>query len=117
MALDISALMSKLSFWEDAGYVTLAAVAIGVAGEYIHEFSERFKRFPWGKANGAKASTLLLIAALAAELYVTIKINSISGQIIAFLSEETSAANGKVEILRKDNLELEKALALERWSS
>ena len=88
MALDISALTSALSFWEDLGYATLAAVAIGVAGEYIHEFTELFKEFSWWKVNGAKLSILLLIAALAAELFVTIKINSTSGQIIAFLRDQ-----------------------------
>jgi hypothetical protein len=91
MALDISALISSLSGWELAGYAALAAVAIGVAGESVHELTAWFKTLQWWKANGGKASALLLVAALAAELIIQVKTNSISGQIIAFLSDQAAS--------------------------
>jgi hypothetical protein len=106
MANDISALISSLSRWEIAGYVSIAAVAIGVAGESIHELTDSLK-FQWWKANGGKASALLLIAALAAELIIQVKTTGLSGQIIAVLSEQE-------EDLRRDNLQLERALESER---
>jgi hypothetical protein len=132
MAVDISALMSSLWYWELAGYATLVAVAIGVAGESVHELTEWFKKSPWWKAKGGIASALLLIAALAAEVVTQIKTSGISGQTIAFLSDQAAetreraaglekqaadiserAAKAETEAanLMKENVELEREIA------
>lgn len=105
MAVDISALMSSLWHWELAGYGTLAAVAIGVAGESIHELTDWFKGVQWWKSKGGAASALLLIAALAAELVTQVKTSSISGQTIAFLSDQEAetrerATQAELELAR-----------------
>ncbi len=89
--IDLNSLMSSVSRWEIAGYISVAAVSIGVIGEFIHDFVPSFKRrSPWWNAWGGKTSGLILIAALAAELITQVKANSMSGQIIAFLSDRTA---------------------------
>lgn len=87
---DLSALTNYLSSWEFAGYVAVPAVAIGVAGEVIHDFLDWFKSYEWWKTRGNKASGLLLVIALVAELIIQVEANSISGRIIAFLDKETA---------------------------
>src|SRR2546423_1276993 len=85
--IDLNALEASLSSWEIAGYASIAAVTLGVFGEYVHDFTSWFKKISWWNAQGGKVSTLFLIASLAAELCIQVKANSISGQIIAVLSE------------------------------
>jgi hypothetical protein len=89
-AEDLNALSSSLSHWEFAGYVAVAAVAIGVAGEVIHDFLDWFKSLDWWRTKGNKASALLLIAALVAELVIQVRTNSISGRVIALLEEQAA---------------------------
>src|SRR5205085_10039529 len=91
--IDLNALMSSLSRWEIAGYVSVSAVAVGVIGEFIHDFVPSLKRrFKWWDTWGGKVSGLVLIAALAAELVTQVKANSTSGQIIAFVSDRSANA-------------------------
>src|SRR6266852_4172440 len=98
--IDLSVLMSSLSCWEIAGYVSVAAVAIGVIGEFVHDFVPSLKnRLEWWNIWGGKISGLVLIAALAAELITQVKANSISGQIIALLSDKTATAVGRAASL------------------
>lgn len=106
-AEDLSALTISLSRWEIAGYCSLAAVAIGVIGEALHDFSPCFKLYSWWEANGNKASTLLLVVALMAELVTQVKTNNISGQIISFLDKETADE-------RERTAEIEKVTAWRR---
>jgi hypothetical protein len=80
MTVDISALMSSLQYWELAGYGTLIAVAIGVAGETIHDLTGWFKSFPWWKAKGGAALVLLLTAALAAEVVTQVKTTKLANR-------------------------------------
>src|SRR6516162_1237507 len=88
----INALTASLWYWELAGYVSVAAVVIGVAGEVLHDFSTWFKSVEWWKARGNKASALLLVVALRGELVIQVKSTSISGRIIAGLEDEAAAA-------------------------
>jgi hypothetical protein len=113
MAFDISELATSLSNWEFAGYLSLAAVAIGVAGESIHELTELGKKFIWWKCKGGKASALLLIAALAGELIIQIKINSLSGLIIAVLNDGAAKLEKESIQLRSD-IERERNIRLPR---
>jgi hypothetical protein len=101
----LNELTSQQWSWELAEYVSVAAVFIGVAGESIHEFTAWFRQHAWWKGNGGKASALLLVVALAAELVTTIKSNGISGQIIALVTERAAtlekAQPNCVSILRR----------------
>jgi hypothetical protein len=83
-AEEVNALTSSLSVWEYAAYVSILAVAIGVLGEVIHDFTGWFKT-TWWKEKGDKYSAILLVVALFAELIIQAKENSISGRIIAIL--------------------------------
>jgi len=98
----LNALISQQWSWELAEYASVAAVFIGVAGESIHEFTAWFRQHSWWKANGGKASALLLVVALAAELVTTIKSNSISGQIIALVTERAATLEKDAAQLRLD---------------
>jgi hypothetical protein len=99
MVADISALTSELACWELAGYGALAAVLIGVIGESIHEFVLHFGS-AWWRANGGKASALILIGGLAAEGITQVKVNSVSGQIIALLNERAARFEADAARLR-----------------
>jgi len=90
MVSDIDALSTSLNWWEFWGYVSLAAVMLGCAGEAIHEFWTWSRRWTWWAEKGGKVSALILIAALAAELVTQVKTNSMSGQIIADLNLEAA---------------------------
>jgi hypothetical protein len=90
-ALDLNALMASLSFWEMAGYISVSAVAIGVAGEFTHDFVPWLRRkSAWWDKWGGKVSGLVLIVALAAEIVTQAEANSTSGQIIAVLEDEAA---------------------------
>lgn len=93
--ISVSRLVTSLARWEFWGYVSAAAVAIGVIGESIHEFSHWFSQHPSWKVKGGKASALLLIVALVAEVVIQVKANSLSGQIIALLSNQAAEATLK----------------------
>jgi hypothetical protein len=95
MTFDIPALKSAQSWWELAGYVSLATVLIGVIGESVHEFFTRFGS-SWWRLIGGKASALVLIAGLAAEGITQVKTNSISDQITAVLDRENLEIREKV---------------------
>lgn len=97
MALDIAALESSLSGWETAGYITTGVVVLGVLGESIVEFTGCIKA-RWLRKKVGMASALILIVGLAGEILTQIRVNAISGQIIAFLNDE--AAEAKLEIAR-----------------
>jgi hypothetical protein len=103
MASDISALISALSYWEAAGYAALAAVLIGVIGESIHQFVP-WPSSGWWRANGGKASALILIAGLASEGITQVETNSTSGQIIADLNLQEAT-------LSQRNLAFERAIS------
>jgi hypothetical protein len=91
-AINASALIASLAIWENCGYAASLFVVIGCAGEAIHEFWPRLRKLsPWWDTKGGKASALLLIAALATEIPIQLKVNSISGLVIAELSREASA--------------------------
>lgn len=100
MASDISALIHSLSWWEYAGYVALAAVAIGVIGESIHEWTRWFDTLQWWwRPHGGKISSLVLVAALGAELFTQAETNTHSGLIIAFLDEQAESERlARIEI-------------------
>ncbi len=93
--INLSSIMASLPHWELWGYVAAGAVAIGVIGESIHEFTSWFRRYSWWANKGSKASALLLIIALVVEVVIQVKANGISGQIIAFLSNQSAEATLK----------------------
>ncbi len=96
----ISRLIASLDWWEYWGYWSVAAVAICCFGEYVHECTCWFRKFHWWNKNGGAASALLLVAALAAELAIQIETNSISGRVIAFLSDQAKQAELKTARLQ-----------------
>jgi hypothetical protein len=116
--IDLNALMSSLSFWEIAGYLSLFAVAIGVAGEFVHDFVPSLKRKSgWWNSWGGKVSALVLIVALASELVTEVKANSISGQIIAFLSDRAAQTRERAATLENEAAQLRVDLEKERAST
>jgi|GEM_PF-5693943 hypothetical protein len=86
------ALSESLSYCESAGYIVSVGVAIGCAGEFVHEWTTWFRTYSWWRQSGGKASALLLVAALAIEIPIQVHTNSLSGQIIAFLNNEAAQA-------------------------
>ena len=110
--IDLSALMASQSCWEIAGYVSVAAVTIGVIGEFAHDFVPAFKRrWPWWSTWGGKVSGLVLIAALAAELVTQVKANSTSGQIIAVISDQAATTRERAAVFENDTAKLRLDLA------
>ncbi len=91
MAVDIAALESSLSAWDLAGYLATAAVAVGCIGESIVEFTQ-FIRSDRAKSAIGRASALILIVGLAAELLTQVSVNAISGQMIAALNARAGTA-------------------------
>src|SRR5258708_4535143 len=98
---EVSALTSSLSVWEYAAYVSILAVAVGVLGEVVHDFTGWFKTTRWWREHGNKYSAILLVIALFAELVIQIKENSISGRIIAILENETAKVTLELEKIRQ----------------
>jgi hypothetical protein len=88
MALDIAALESSLDWWAFAGYCATGIVALGCIGESIVEFTSWVPAHKHSKAGMAWA--LVLIFGLACEVITQVKVNTISGQIIAFLNNQTA---------------------------
>jgi hypothetical protein len=108
--IDLNALIASLSCWEIAGYSGLVIVIIGVVGEAVHEWVPLFS-YVWWRANGGRLSVLVLIAGLAIEGVAQVKANSISGQIIAFLSDRAATLEGANLRLRERVVILEAKLA------
>jgi hypothetical protein len=100
-AEEISVLTNSLSFWEYAAYLSISAVAVGVAGEVVHDFTSWLKGIRWWAEKGSKYSALLLVIALVAELIIQIKENSINGRITAILEHETAIANERTAEIEK----------------
>ena len=94
MALDITTLESSLGIWSFAGYCTTAIVAVGCLGESIVEFTNCVRPRSFAKRVGAGAA-IVLIAGLGGEVLTQVKVNSLSGQIIALLNDEVAEANAR----------------------
>lgn len=95
-ASDVSSLAKSLSRWEIAEYIFAGLVTVACAGEYVADFKDRFTGGDKAKKERlAKASTLLLIGALALELTCLVKTNSLSGQLIGSLDEKAGEADTK----------------------
>jgi len=101
MASDLSSIEKSLAHWEWAEYIFTAGVIIGVAGEFVAEFTDRLTSGDEHKKRKlAKASVLVLMGCLALELVCLFKTNQLSGRIIASLNqagEHESLARLKVE--------------------
>jgi hypothetical protein len=87
--------LSSLGFWEYVEYSATAIVFVAAAGEYCAEFTK------WPERRGvkerlAKASTLVLVMALAGELLGVGRTSQLSSQMIAAL--EGQAANRDVTL-------------------
>jgi len=106
MALDMDALGSSLFCWEIGGYIATAIVVIGVIGESVVEFTDWIKS-PQTLSRVGIASALILVIGLAGEILTQVKVNSISGRMIAFLNSEAANAIKAAGILgvTMDNLE------------
>lgn len=91
-AVDVSALTRSLDRWEYAAWAATALVTIGVAGESVHSFTSWFKRYPWWTNKGNKASSLVLIAALALEFLTGVMTNTTSDRISQELSRQAANA-------------------------
>jgi len=91
---------SSLAYWEAAGYLSTGVVLIGVIGESIIEFTKLVKSPRWRSTVGI-ASALVLIVGLAGEILTQFKVNSVSGQMIAFLNKEAAQANLETERIRE----------------
>jgi hypothetical protein len=95
-ASDVSSLAKSLSRWEIAEYVFAGLVTVACAGEYVADFKDWFTGGDKAKKERlAKASTLLLIGALALELTCLVKTNSLSGQLIGSLDQKAGEADAK----------------------
>jgi hypothetical protein len=79
------------NFWDNCEYIALFAVFFGVVGEFVAQFG-RLPQDPVSKVKLAKASTLLLIAGLGAEMVTYAKTTGITGTIISFLNKEAADA-------------------------
>lgn len=101
----------SLGRWEIAEYITIAFVIIGVIGEFFSEFTNVVKSKE-DKHRLGRISTLVLIVALVAELICLVKVNQLSGQIIAVLQKNTADAQKDAAVVR---LETEKLKALFSW--
>jgi hypothetical protein len=94
--LEVEALSKSLGRWEMAEYVFAGLVTIACAGEYIAEFTDWWSRgVEDRKIKLSKASTLLLVFALAFELLCLVRTSEISGRIIGSLAERAGIAEQK----------------------
>lgn len=113
MALDMDALGSSLFWWEIGGYIATAIVVIGVVGELIVEFTDWIKS-PQTISRVGIASALILVIGLAGEILTQVRVNSISGQIIAFLNNDTASLRlelAKIQLPRNLSDEAQKRIA------
>ena len=133
---DLGKLMTSLSNWEQAGHAVTLAVAFRVAGEVIHDFTDWFKTSWLWREKGNKASALLLVAALFAEVIVQNNTNSISGKINIelqlaaaslheganltdefLLAERRSTANDRWRLDRVERIVYPRSISQEQWSA
>ena len=82
-------LEDSLDRWSFTGYCATGLVAVGCIGESIVEFTNWVKS-NW-RARSGMISALVLIFGVAAEVVTQVKVNSISGQIIAALNNDTAS--------------------------
>lgn len=102
-APDIGSLAHSLSHWEDAEYVFAGLVALACAGEYIANFTKKFREGPVEcRESLEKRSTLLLIIALLLELICLVRTNQISGTVIGSIDEKANDASTKSQIALND---------------
>jgi hypothetical protein len=96
----IADLTSSLDGWDRFEYFTVAIVIIGVAGESVVELTNFIKSESRRKQFG-RGSALLLIFGLSLELLALVKVNNISGQIIATLDNDAAQARKEQELLKQ----------------
>jgi hypothetical protein len=93
---DVELLSRSLSHWEIAEYVSSGLVTLACIGEYLADFTDRFTGGEKvSKERLARASTLVLVAALAFELICLVRTNELSGEVIGSLGSQALAADGK----------------------
>src|SRR5580704_4400613 len=91
---EIAALTAALSYWESAEYVCAGLVTVACAGEYIASFKNWFTGgIKERKERLEKRSTLLLIAALSAELVCLVRTNQLSSRVIGSLDDLAEEAS------------------------
>jgi hypothetical protein len=96
----ISSLESSLALWEHVEYVAEAVVIVGAAGEGLGEFTNLFGTERSRKDLVLKISTLVLIVGLAVELGSLVRINRLSGQMVADSEEHAIRANREADKYR-----------------
>lgn len=95
---DVSSMSASLSRWELAEYISTGLVTIACIGEYIADFTDWFTGGnKERKERLTKTSTLLLIAALSAELLCVVRTNQLSGGVIDSLGNKATEADGKAQ--------------------
>lgn len=101
--IDISALRSALDWWNVLEYLTTAIVFIGAIGESIAELSSLpFLTVEKNKRRLAVTSACLLIIGLGGELLSVFRTSQLSGQLIAQLMQESTAAEQDAARLNKE---------------
>jgi hypothetical protein len=101
---DIATLEAAAEFWENWGYVTLAAVLLGVVGESIVEFIPGLIKSGSIRSKFGKASALLLVAGLAGELITQPRTNAANATLVALINKQTAQLQTDLEKERKKNL-------------
>lgn len=98
MVSDVSSLSKALSRWELAEYISCGLVAIACAGEYVADFTNWLTGgIKESKERLAKASTLLLISALALELLCLVRTNTLSSALIGSLDQVAGEADARAK--------------------
>jgi len=107
-AISLEQLETSLSFWENAGYVALASVIFCCFVEYLHVKEFWHKEGSWWTEEGGAFAALLLVVALASEMFTQFRTNEFSGRIIA--KQSLNAAITEERLLGERRL-----TANERW--
>jgi hypothetical protein len=109
---ELNALRDSLNveFWDTAAYIALFAVFFGVAGEYIAQFTGWLKD-ALSKEKLAKASTLLLVAGLGAEMVTHPMTDANSGVVTDFLNKQAAQAYREGNTARTETAEATKETA------
>jgi hypothetical protein len=101
---NIASLSKALWWWELGEYVACGLVAVGCAGEYIGEFTNRLTGGDEERKHHLrKGSTLLLVSALALELLCLVQTNIISGRLTGSLAQEAEEADTKAKTALTDS--------------
>jgi hypothetical protein len=98
--MDVTSLDALLRCWELIEYWAAGFVILGCVGEFAAEFT-RIHTLAWGHQL-AKASLLVLIAALAVELVALVHTNRLSAKEIAILEQGTAQLEKDAAQLRKE---------------